>query len=408
MAPPSSSLPTVKKDTAPATVLTTEQIEAVVNALPVQGRIMLRLLLLQYLDVTQEDIEFVAADRPDPRFHSGGKPATPYISQETIQGISDRVAQYRTQVRQKRERTWLQIECLQKQIALTESLCTLVERLLTTRFGMNDGAVKELKQGARTAVPKLAIRELDRRWEKDEITEEDYRKERLGIEYQRLLKKLERERKRLETAKREFAVAGDVPLQDHEIAHIWGIPAGSLAARKAKYLIQYLQGIQAILQTPRPATEQATTPPVDLWKETFAVLSRKPVQRSVAAYDGQEGTEAALIDKLMAFAAGTFPEENETRFWLSLVQEISHATEYGSKLKSLFALQRLSTILAEMDTSPDVLEQDLLLRVSPKPKAVAIESAQETKGTEPQLGEMGEHVLKSFMGEQHPDLHGRR
>src|SRR5437899_10788193 len=94
-----------------ATVLTPEQIEAVVHALPMQGRIMLRLLLLQYLDVTREEIEYMAADRPDPRFHAGEKPKTPYISQETIQGITDRVAPYRTSIRQKRERTWIQKKC---------------------------------------------------------------------------------------------------------------------------------------------------------------------------------------------------------------------------------------------------------------------------------------------------------
>src|SRR5207244_12838303 len=106
-----------------ATVLTPEQIEAVVHALPVQGRIMLRLLLLQYLDVTREEIEYMAADRPDPRFHAGEKPRTPYISRETMQGITDRVAQYRTRIRQKRERTWLQIECRRSQIRVRGPPC---------------------------------------------------------------------------------------------------------------------------------------------------------------------------------------------------------------------------------------------------------------------------------------------
>src|SRR2546427_2524117 len=187
-----------------ATVLTPEQIEAVVHALPVQGRIMLRLLLLQYLDVTREEIEYMAADRPDPRFHAGEKPKTPYISQETIQGITDRVAQYRTRIRQKRERTWLQIQCLRSQIAVSGSLCSLSEQLLASRFGMDAEEVQALKKGARTDVPKTAIRELDRKWEADEIAEDSYRKERLRIEYQRQLRRLQREHKRLDIAKREL------------------------------------------------------------------------------------------------------------------------------------------------------------------------------------------------------------
>jgi len=391
-----------------ATVLTPEQIEAAVNALPVQGRIMLRLLLVQYLDVTQGDVEYMAADRPDPRFLSGQKPKTPYISQETMQGLTDRVAQYRTQARQRRERVSLQITCLQKQIALSEALCSLAEHLLGSRFGMDAEAVQELKKQARTAIPKTAIRELDRKWETEEITEEGYRKERLCIEYQSQLRKLERERRRLEIATREFDTSGGVPLQDHEIGHIWGIPASTLAARKAKYLHQYLQGLQTQLQETRSAAQQALTIPTDLWKETFAALAHRPVERSVAVYDGLEGTETALLDKLTAFASGTLPEEIEGRFWLSIVQESRTNAEYGDKLKSLFPLQRLSTILAEMDVSPEALQEELVGRVSPKPKAVAGEPLKEKETAELQLGEMGEHVLKSFFGEQHPDLQGRR
>ncbi|MEK6617543.1 MAG: DUF5677 domain-containing protein, partial [Nitrospirota bacterium] len=231
-----------------ATVLTPEQIEAAVNALPVQGRIMLHLLLVQYLDVTQGDVEYMAADRPDPRFLSGQKPKTPYISQETMQGLTDRVAQYRTQARQRRERAWLQITCLQKQIVLSEALCSLAEHLLGSRFGMDAEAVQELKKRARTAIPKTAIRELDRKWETDEITEEGYRKERLCIEYQSQLRKLERERRRLEIAKREFDTSGGGPLQDHEICHIWGIPASTLAARLLEQVILglHLKGVDLV------------------------------------------------------------------------------------------------------------------------------------------------------------------
>src|SRR5574341_161280 len=260
-------------------VLTPEQIEGIVNALPVQGRIMLRLLLLQYLDVTREDIEYMAADRPDPRFHAGEKPATSYISQETVQGIPDRVAQYRTRIRQRRERISLQIQCLRAQITVSGSLCSLSERLLASRFGMDAEELRAVKQRAHTDVPKTAIRELERKWQADEIAEADYQKERLRVEFQRHLRRLEREHKRLEIAMRELEACNSVPLQDHEIGHIWGIPAGSLAGRKAKYLHQYLQGLQRKVQQTTMPAEAALTPPIDLWKETFVVLSQRPVER---------------------------------------------------------------------------------------------------------------------------------
>lgn len=404
MALPSSPVPVVKKDAPTATVLSAEQVEAVVNDLPVQGHIVLRLLLLQYLDVTQDDIEFMAADRPDPRFQAGNQPKTPIISREAIQVIADRVEQYRSRVRRKRERTWLQIECLRKQIALSESFCSLAEQLLVSRFELDSDRVQDLKKQARTAVSKPALRVLEQKWEKDEVEEEDYRRERLSIEYQTRLRKLERERKRLETAEREHMIASGLPLQDHEIAHIWGIPASSLAGRKVKYLHQYLQTLQAKVLASKSAAEQAALPSVDLWKDTFAALADRPIERSVAAYDGLERTEEALLEKLRAFAAGTLPEEIETRFWLTIVQETSQLTEYGSRLQSLFALQRLAAILAEMDTTPDALEQELLSRISPKPKAAVREPLEEKKTEAPQLSEMGEHVLKSFTGEEHPHL----
>src|SRR5437867_9778256 len=158
MALPNSSVPVVKKDTPGATVLSAEQVEAVIRDLPVQGRVVLRLLLLQYLDLTQEDIAYMAADCPDPRFQAGNQPKTPIISREAIQGIADRVEQYRSRVRRKRERTWLQMECLRKQITLSESFCSLAEQLLVSRFSLALDRVQELKKQARTALSKPVLR----------------------------------------------------------------------------------------------------------------------------------------------------------------------------------------------------------------------------------------------------------
>ncbi|MGH7233205.1 MAG: hypothetical protein ACREJU_17880 [Nitrospiraceae bacterium] len=383
-----------------ASLLTQEHIESVIAAMPPQGRIMLHLLLLQYLDITQDDIEYMAMDRPDPRRQAGLKSATSLITRETLDGITDRVSQYQTGIRQKRERLWLQTECLQKQIAISESICSIAERLLASRFGLESAALQELKTQARSVVPRPMIRQLDAGWERDEVTEDDYQRRRLSLEYQTQLRRLDRERKRLENVRQANQSAGSMPLQDHEIAHIWGIPAGSLAARKAKYLQQYLQGIQAQLALATSAAQQAHTPPLDLWKETFKVLSQRSLDRSVSTYDGLEGTEAALIDKLTAFAQGSLGEDVENRLWLALVQESSHQAEYGTKLKSLFGLQRFAAILNDMDTSPDALELDLFARISPAPKEVAGQLTEEPKPQEGQLSEMGEHVLRSFMGEE--------
>ena len=47
--------------------LTADVIQEVIASLPIQGRIMLELLLIQHFDVTHDEILFMVSDRPDPR-----------------------------------------------------------------------------------------------------------------------------------------------------------------------------------------------------------------------------------------------------------------------------------------------------------------------------------------------------
>ncbi len=382
-----------------ATVLTPEQIESVVATLPPQGRVMLRLLLLQYLDLTPEDIEFIAKDGTDPRMLAGVQTKVPAISRETLQGIADRVEQYRSRIRQKRGRVLLQIECLQKQIEMTETLCTVSERLLTTRFGLSQAEVQELKQTARTAVASPLLRDLARKWDQEAISEEDYLKGRLRLDYQAQLRRLDRQRRRLDTVKREVPTLVGRHLQDHEIAHIWGLPMGSLAARKVKFVQKYLEQAQTLLGSSPSTTPASATAPVDLWKETFAVLAQKPIERMVTTYDNIEGMEEAFMEKLTTFANGGLSEEVENRFWQLLILDTRPGAEHGSKQRSLFGLQRLSAILAEIDSSPEALEADLWARITPKPKAAPEEEMEPAPSAEPQLTEMQEHILRSLRGE---------
>lgn len=389
-----------------ASPLTVATIESAISALPIQGRIMLRLILLQYFDVTQDELEYMAADRPDPRCVTGTKPTHNLITKEAVKAVRDKRDEYRRSVRLLRERTWLQCECLKRLAFLRDTMAERAEQLLLSRFGQDRDALDTLKAQARTALPRPAIRALDRRWDADEITADEYQRHRLGIELQTHVRLAEKYRKRLDLAKREHQTANHGSLQDHEIGHIWGIPAGSLAARKVKYLTQYLQTLQTLIQRDAPAKGTAT-PPLDLWKETFSVLAELPIERSLSTYDGLERTESALLDKLTLLAWGSLTEEIESKFWLSLVHGgTSNAllSEWG---RSLFGLQRLAAILAELDSSPASLEEALLARVTPIAKTESAALLEE-KPAEPALGEMGEHVLRSMLGENHPDLHGSR
>lgn len=380
--------------------LTADLIQEVIAGLPIQGRIMLRLLLIQHFDVTHDEILFMVSDRPDPRCVSGKKPITT-MTQESISAMISRRDEYRRRARLRRERTWLQCNVLKKQAETAEGLAERAAALLAER-GVSAETIENLKAQARTAVPRPALRVLDERWEADEISAEEYQKHRLAIEMQTQLRFAERFRKRLDLAERERQTSDQTLLLDHEIGHIWGIPAGTLAARKVKFLSQYLMALQAKLSG-IPSVPNSI-PPLDLWKETLAVLSRTPIERSITTYDGLEQTEQALIDKLTAYVAIGVPEAIEVKFWNSLVYGASSNAMHAESTRTLFGLQRLAAIQNDFDGSPEALEEELLKRTAPTPKASAAELTGPAEAAKPELTDLQKQILHNFIGE---DVSGR-
>lgn len=395
---------TATETTTSSSPLTPELIESVITALPVQGRIMLRLLLLQHFDVTEDDITYMTSDRPDPRCVSGTKPTYNILTQEALKAVRDKRDENLRYLRLKRERTWLQCECLSKLAALRKAMADRAAELLASRFSMPAEAIDELKAQARSAVPRPAIRALDQRWDADEISVEDYQRQRLATEMQTQMRMAERYRKRLDLALKERHTADMSPLQDHQIGQIWGIPAGSLAARKVKYLTLYIQSLQAAIQRNAPAAG-TQTPPIDLWKETFKVLATRPVERSISTYDGLERTESNLLDKLTTLALGTLAEEQETKFWNSLVQGASSNAMHAELTRSLFGLQRLTAIMNDLDDSPDGLEEELLKRTAPTPKADPTQLEAPAAEAPTPLTDIQMEILRNFKGE---DVSGGR
>lgn len=384
-------------------ILTPELIASTIDQAPIQGRIMLKLLLLQHFDITPEEISHIAADRPDPRCVAGSKPLHQMVKQDALRDVTSRRDEYRRRVRLRRERLWLQMESMKGMIALAEGMVRAATDLLVTRYKAAPEALNALKQEARAAVPKPAIRLLNRRWDEDDISAEAYQEARLGLEIQTQLRLLDKYKKRFELSEREWKSINAAPLQDHEIGHIWGIPAGSLAGRKVKHLHQYLQAIQTTLQKTSPKDVPATGP-LDLWKETLLVLGERPVERSVAHYDGLERTEEALVEKLRIFAWGTLSEDLEAKFWLSLVHGASSNAVHSENTRSLFGLQRLMAVLSEIDSNPDALEEELLIRTAPVPKEALALTDEAAQAKPEEMGQMQQHVLTSFIGELHNDL----
>ncbi|HWG96871.1 MAG TPA: hypothetical protein VN647_07290, partial [Nitrospira sp.] len=200
--------------------LTTEKIEEVIAGLPIQGRIILRLLLIQYLDVTHEEILYMVSDRPDPRCVSGKKPVTT-MTQESITAMIERRNEYRRRVRLRREQTWLQCAALTNQAHMANTLAIRAAALLAAH-GVSSETIERLTAQARSAVPSTTLRLLEESWDKNEITLEEYQKHRLAVEMQTQLRFAERFKKRLGLAQREQQTSDCTVLADHEIGHIWG------------------------------------------------------------------------------------------------------------------------------------------------------------------------------------------
>jgi hypothetical protein len=166
--------------------------------------------------------------------------------------------------------------------------------------------------------------------------------------------------------------------------------------------MQYLTALQGKLSGVPVSPGQ--TPSLDLWQETLAVLSRTPIERSIASYDGLEKTETALIEKLSAYALCGIPEETEVKFWNALMYGATSAAVHTEDRRTLFGLQRFTSILNDTDVSPEALDEELLRRTAPRPKAEvgALEGPAETK---PEITELQKQILNNFIGE---DISGGR
>jgi hypothetical protein len=375
-----------------------EHIESALQALPIQNRTMIQLLLLQYIDVTQEEIDYMATDQPDSRFLAGKQPQGKTISLEAVQNVTSRSNQYKSYYRQKRERPGMHVEFLKQSLAIMDQKIRIAERLLISNYTVDEDTLKATKTQAPSVLLRQEIRKLDRAWEHEEIPQKDYQTQRLLLEFQALLRRRAIYRRRHKIAQQDLITAGSLPLKDHEIAHVWGIPLGSLAARKVKSLQQFLTLLQKHQDTSSPSNEN--TQALDLWRETLSTLAKRPIERSLIEYDGLEKTEEILMGKLEAFVNGTMSEPEESKFWASItkVNDTEFSGSWASHARSILAFQRLHALMNDMDLSDEALEDEIKAKITPKLPDDQIATEEEEKPVE--LGEQGLGVLNSFIGEQ--------
>ena len=146
-----------------------EHIESAIQALPIQNRTMIQLLLLQYIDVTQEEIDYMATDQPDSRFLAGKQPQGKTISLEAVQNVTSRSNQYKGYYRQKRERPGMHVEFLKKILAILDQKLRIAERILVSDCKVDEDILKTTKSQAPSVLLRQELRKLDRAWEHEEI-----------------------------------------------------------------------------------------------------------------------------------------------------------------------------------------------------------------------------------------------
>ncbi len=359
---------------------------------------MLQLLLLQYMDLSPESIAYMVGDQPDSRFLAGNQPKGNPLSLEAERNIISRANQYRDYYRQKRERPGMHIEFLTQALKNIDKTIQIAERLLTSDFGLTQNAMQDAKTQAPSILLRQELRKLERGWDNQELSPKEYQAQRLLLEYQALLRRRGIFRRRLKFAQNDFIVSGNSPLQDHEIAHIWGIPLGSLVARKVKALQHFLTEIQKH-QEKRSAPDEPLQP-INLWKETLDFLSQRPIEKSMVEYDGLEKTEEALLDKLRAFVEGSMSEPEESKFWTGItkVNDTEFSGTWKSQARSILAFQRLNALLNDMDFSDEGLEEGLRVKIYPQLPDDQLAPESDDKPIE--LSEKGIGVLNYFAGEQ--------
>ena len=342
----------------PNPTLTREQIEAVIASLQPVQRIMIRLLLLPYMSPSPDDIFFMARERTEPNMRAGGNIATAFggnadIRREKINGVPKdwlvsveyRALQYQTQLRGNLVRLNVLTDFFQDYLTGIQPEIDAMEHLLSTECEMSRESLDDLRAQARLSPLTYALKKLAARADKQEVEEEDYRRERLSLEYQAHLRRRDRFNKRLDqvTVERQAALLSS--LSDEFLAEVWGLAVGPIRNRRVKAVQAYISALSAALKSglnpagftaavnagigPKLAggskNEGVSSRPVDLsgdlWSLTvhaLAVELMSPVASKPCAHP--DGGMKSLAAKLRGLATYELGEDEEVKIWARTVQ----------------------------------------------------------------------------------------
>lgn len=404
--------------TAPLqSTLSHEQIEAAIAKLQPVHRVMIRLLLLQFLEPTPEDITFMARERSEPNNRAGGNLSTTFggnlstayrsklgspdkiektiaLPKEWIAAIEHRVTQYQTQLREQRGRLDLQIAFLSDYLDGLRSELEAMEKLLTTECEITQETLEDLRTQAKLAPVTYSLKKLAARAEKQEIEEEDYRRERLGLEYQAHIRRRDRFRKRLELANLERQPFLMSSLSDEHLATIWGIARGTIMNRRVKAVQSFVNTLSTILnvgldqnafaaavtaglgkRTPGGnKSEGIGSVPLqiseDPWSRTLQTLAAFPVTPSIPKPCEHDGGGKILVGRLRAMAEYTLMEDEEAKLWPRTAQCLSCLTRLRTaQQESRVLAQSADEVLARVKTRTAMPRKDAPEAAAPQTPA---------------------------------------
>ncbi|TLY25022.1 MAG: hypothetical protein E6K64_05085 [Nitrospirae bacterium] len=338
----------------PQTTLTRAQIETAIAALQPVQRVMVRLLLLPYLDPTPEDIVFMARERSEPNMRAGLKQGgRSQVAHDKISGlpkdwivaVETKVQQFQTQLRSQLTRLNLLADFLTDCLAGLQLEITATEQLLASECEIGPESLEDLRAQAKLSPLTYALKKLAARADKGEIEEADYVRERLSLEYQARLRQRDRFKKRLNLVLLERQASILSSLSDEFLAEIWCIAVGPITNRRVKAVQAYVNALASTLKSgldaasfaaavnaglgPRLAggskNEGIGSKPVDLagdlWTQTILALAADPIAPiTPKPCEHPEGGTKGLTAKLRSLAIYELGEDEEVKMWPRTVQ----------------------------------------------------------------------------------------
>ncbi len=419
----------------PNPTLTREQIEAVIVSLQPVQRVMIRLLLLPYMSPTPDDIFFMARERTEPNMRSGGNIATAFghnldIRREKIDGVPKdwivsveyRARLYQTQLRDNLVRLNLLADFFQDYLDGLQPEIDAMEHILSTECEMARESLDDLRAQAKLSPLTYALKKLAARADKQEVEEEDYRRERLSLEYQAHLRRRDRFKKRLDQIKVERQAALLSSLSDEFLAQVWGLSIAPIRNRRVKAVQAYINALSSVLKTsldPAGLTaavnagigpklpggsknEGFGSNPVDLsgdlWSLTVHALAAELMSSTApkACAHPESGTKA-LAAKLRGLATYELGEEEEVKIWARTVPCFNCVTV-------LRTAQQESGLLAR--PAEEVLAQ--IKTRTAMPRKESPEAAQEKAAVAPEeTGLSLDERLRPWIGDDAGETGGR-